>query len=50
VTARIRLGEEVGAARSDERPVVAIETSVIGQGLPAPANVECARRMDRAIR
>lgn len=50
MTARIRLGEEVGAARSDERPVVAVETSVIGQGLPAPANVECARRMDRAIR
>jgi pseudouridine-5'-phosphate glycosidase len=50
VTARIRVGEEVGAARSDERPVVAVETSVIGQGLPAPANVECARRMDRAIR
>ena len=50
MTARIRVGEEVGAARSDERPVVAVETSVIGQGLPAPANVECARRMDRAIR
>lgn len=50
MTARIRLGEEVGAARSEERPVVALETSVIGQGLPSPANVECARRMERAIR
>jgi pseudouridylate synthase len=44
------LGEEVGAALSEERPVVALETSVIGQGLPSPANVECARRMDGAIR
>jgi pseudouridylate synthase len=47
---RIRLGEEVESARGEGSPVVALETSVIGQGLPSPANVECARRMDRAIR
>jgi pseudouridine-5'-phosphate glycosidase len=50
VIARIRLGEEVGAARSEERPVVALETSVVGQGLPRPRNVECAERMSAAIR
>ena len=47
---RIRLGGEVGTARSEERPVVALETSVIGQGLPQPRNVECAERMSEAIR
>jgi pseudouridine-5'-phosphate glycosidase len=50
VIARIRLGEEVGAARSEERPVVAVETSVVGQGLPRPRNVECVERMSAAIR
>lgn len=30
--------------------VVALETSVIGQGLPAPRNEECVRRMSSAIR
>jgi len=30
--------------------VVALETSVIGQGLPAPRNVECVQRMSDAIR
>ena len=30
--------------------VVALETSVIGQGLPPPRNEECVRRMSGAIR
>lgn len=30
--------------------VVAVETSVIGQGLPHPRNLECAERMSSAIR
>jgi pseudouridine-5'-phosphate glycosidase len=47
---RIRLGGEVGTARSEDRPVVALETSVIGQGLPHPWNVECVERMSDAIR
>jgi pseudouridine-5'-phosphate glycosidase len=50
VTARIRLGEPVGAARSEGRPVVALETSVIAQGLPHPRNLECVERMSGAIR
>ena len=32
------------------RGVVALETSVIGQGLPHPRNEECVRRMSGAIR
>jgi pseudouridine-5'-phosphate glycosidase len=50
MSARIRLGEEVGAARADERPLVALETSVLGQGLPFPRNAECRDLMDAAIR
>lgn len=42
--------EEVRAARADGRGVVALETSVIGQGLPLPRNRECIERMSAAIR
>jgi pseudouridylate synthase len=50
VTASIRIGDEVEAATGDGRAVVALETSVIGQGLPHPRNVECVERMSGAIR
>lgn len=50
MSARIRLGEEVGAARADERPLVALETSVLGHGLPFPRNAECRDRMEATIR
>ena len=43
-------GAEVGAALGGGRPVVGLETSVIGQGLPHPRNVECIDRMAGAIR
>jgi pseudouridylate synthase len=49
-TPPIRFGAEVDAALRDGRPVVALETSVIGQGLPHPRNVECIARMAGAIR
>lgn len=42
--------EEVGDALASGRAVVALETSVIGQGLPPPRNIECAQRMTAAIR
>ena len=42
--------EEVLAAQADGRGVVALETSVIGQGLPVPRNSECIQRMSAAIR
>jgi pseudouridine-5'-phosphate glycosidase len=35
---------EVGDALRERRPVVALETSVVAQGLPPPANLEAARR------
>lgn len=42
--------EEVGDALASGRAIVALETSVIGQGLPPPRNIECAQRMTAAIR
>lgn len=36
-------------ALAEGRPVVALETSVIGQGLPPPRGAECIERMDAAI-
>jgi pseudouridine-5'-phosphate glycosidase len=45
----IRESAEVAAARRDRRPIVALESSVLAQGLPIPANVEADRRMRAAI-
>jgi pseudouridine-5'-phosphate glycosidase len=45
-----RLGKEVRDAVAGGRAVVALETSVIGQGLPVPRNAECIERMGEAIR
>lgn len=50
VTTRLRVGAEVATALADGRAVVGVETSVIGQGLPHPRNVECIDRMVDAIR
>ncbi len=46
----IRISEEVRAALAAARPVVALETSVIAQGLPPPDNLEAARRQAAAVR
>ena len=50
MSARVRAGTEVATALGGGSPVVALETSVIGQGLPHPRNVECLERMVGAIR
>ncbi|MGZ8581997.1 MAG: pseudouridine-5'-phosphate glycosidase [Actinomycetota bacterium] len=44
------VADEVRDALAGGVGVVALETSVIGQGLPAPRNQECVRRMSSAIR
>jgi pseudouridine-5'-phosphate glycosidase len=46
----LRIGDEVREAIAAGASAVALETSVIGQGLPFPQNQECARRMDDAVR
>ncbi len=45
-----RVGADIRAALRDGVGVVALETSVIGQGLPVPRNQECIERMGDAIR
>lgn len=46
----IRETAEVAAARRDRRPLVALESSVLAQGLPIPANAEADARMQAAVR
>lgn len=50
MTGPIRLSEEVADALADRRPVVALETSVLAQGLPVPRNREAAGAMAGVIR
>jgi len=44
------VAEEVAEALAHGRPVVALETSVVAQGLPPPANLEAAARCAAAVR
>lgn len=45
----VRLSTAVQRAIKEHRPLVALESSVLAQGLPAPANREAARRMVAAV-
>ena len=49
-TTVVRLSAEVAAALRQGRAVVALESSVLAQGLPIPANREAAGRMIAAVR
>ena len=44
------VSDEVAMAVAAGGAVVGLETSVIGQGLPYPRNLECVERMETAIR
>lgn len=46
----LQVAPEVGAALDAGRPVVALETSIVGQGLPAPHNLRAALECESAIR
>lgn len=46
----LAVSDEVAEALSAGRPVVALETSIVGQGLPAPYNLRAARGCEAAIR
>lgn len=46
----LRVLPEVEAALGDGRPVVALESSVLAQGLPVPANRAAAERMAAGVR
>jgi pseudouridine-5'-phosphate glycosidase len=45
----LRVSAIVAAALARKQPVVALESSVLAQGLPIPANREAARRMTEAV-
>jgi pseudouridine-5'-phosphate glycosidase len=50
VQERLRISPEVVAALEAHRPVVALESSVVAQGLPHPLNLEAAHRCAAAVR
>lgn len=45
-----RIRDEVKSALLDERPVVALETTLVTHGLPAPRGIETARASEAAVR
>ena len=48
-TALIHFSPRVADALAQQQPVVALESSVLAQGLPIPANTDAARRMVNAV-
>jgi pseudouridine-5'-phosphate glycosidase len=50
MSALIVLSEEVQAALDERRPVVALETTLVAHGFPAPAGVEVGLESDEAVR
>ena len=46
----LEVSPEVADALANGRPVVALETSIVGQGLPAPHNLRAALKSEEAIR
>jgi pseudouridylate synthase len=46
----VEISDEVASALRGDAAIVALETSVIAQGLPPPRNLECVDRMDAAVR
>ncbi|HEV8169707.1 MAG TPA: pseudouridine-5'-phosphate glycosidase [Pyrinomonadaceae bacterium] len=46
----LNISPEVAHAINEERPVVALESTVIAHGLPRPQNLETAHRLQEAVR
>jgi pseudouridine-5'-phosphate glycosidase len=47
---RINFNEEIAGALHFERPVVALESTVISHGLPYPRNLDTAMRLEQVVR
>lgn len=47
---RLRVSQEARQAVTGNRPVVAMESTIISHGMPYPQNVETARNVERIIR
>lgn len=48
--ALINLSPEIDSALSANRPIVALESTVIAHGLPRPQNLETAQRLEQIVR
>jgi len=46
----VTVSDEVSAALEEGRGVVALETTIVVQGLPAPVNIEVAKECETAVR
>lgn len=46
----LQVNEEVAQAIAENRPVVALESTIIAHGMPFPQNVDTARRVEATIR
>src|SRR5258706_10224565 len=46
----VNFNSEVSAALGKNRPLVALESTVIAHGLPRPQNLETARRLEQIVR
>jgi pseudouridine-5'-phosphate glycosidase len=47
---KISFNEEVATARENDRPIVALESTVIAHGLPYPENLETALELENIVR
>jgi len=46
----MKINQEVAAALEEQKPVLALESTIISHGLPYPDNVECARMLETTAR
>ncbi|RIV40861.1 pseudouridine-5'-phosphate glycosidase [Micromonospora radicis] len=46
----LRYGTEVAQALREQRPVVALESTIVSHGLPRPDNLRVARQIEQAVR
>src|SRR5213593_495597 len=46
----LQIHQEIASALAVDKPVVALESTVIAHGLPRPQNLETARRLEQIVR
>jgi pseudouridylate synthase len=46
----MRVGDEIGEALTEERPIVALETTLVAHGFPAPTGIEVGLASEDAVR
>ncbi|MBP7185028.1 MAG: pseudouridine-5'-phosphate glycosidase, partial [Saprospiraceae bacterium] len=46
----LNISDEVSAALSDKRPILALESTIISHGMPYPQNVETALMLEHEVR